>query len=194
MGITQTEEKKDQQHEDNAILDNHHVENYIMKKPYVIIIGIGPYDKPWTTLAAIPADIANMKHLWLNTFKYDPSYVTIITKDINSKYVSLKSLNKELNKVQGLLNLGQRKDCDGLIIIYTGHDSTNGANNYILTSDIQQLRILDIQNKFSSAGCDFLANKPKILYFDCCRGDNDINPSQIKHRKGDKGISGRFIE
>ena len=185
----QREEKKEQ----DSTIENHHVENYIMKKPYVIIVGIGPYEGPWTTLTAIPQDIANMKDLWINKFKYDPSYVTIVTEEINSDYVSLTALNKQLNKIQSELELEHYKDCDGLIIIYSGHGSTNGANNYILTSDIQTLPIIEIQNKFSSKGCVFLANKPKIFYFDCCRGDNDISASDIEHRKGNTGISSRYI-
>eukprot|EP01084_Bolivina_argentea_P159893 278493_1 len=204
MGTNQSKEinnvhskpiQNDEQKMNNELIENHDVESYIMKKPYIIIIGICPYDsKPKTTLRAVPQDIANMKHLWLNQFKYDENYVKIVTEDINSQYISISSLNEQLSEVQAILNLKQRKECDGLIIIYSGHGSTNGFDNYILCSDCKELSILAIENKFSSQGCPFLAGKPKILYLDCCRGIQNINATDIQYKEA-KGTqtSHRFI-
>ena len=102
-------------------------------------------------LTAIPKDIENMKDLWLNTFKYDSKYVSIITEDVGSEFITAQELNKQLNKIQGKLNqeLDEYKECDGLIFIYSGHGSTNGLDNYIMCSDLNKLTISDIQNKFS---------------------------------------------
>ena len=104
MGNTQNIQKKINEDSKEDTFTNHDIESYIMRRPYVIIVGIAEYKKPLERLRAIPKDIDHMKQLWLNKFKYDSNYVSIITEDIKSEYVTSKSLNEQLSKIRGKLN------------------------------------------------------------------------------------------
>ena len=69
--------------------ENYDVENYIMKKPCIIIIGIAECPPPNQRLRAVPKDVEHMRDLWINEFKYDPTYVTVIKGDDNNpEYIS----------------------------------------------------------------------------------------------------------
>ena len=81
-------------------------------------------------------------------------------------------------------------------MIYSGHGVTNIYNeNFIVCGDGLKLEILEIQRKFCSDNCEFLANKPKIFYIDCCRGgqimNNNDNHEQMKGSRN-KAISTRY--
>eukprot|EP01084_Bolivina_argentea_P243997 408867_1 len=163
---------------------NYDMDSRIIRNPYVIIIGISQYEAPRESLPAVISDIKNMKELWKNKFKYN--YVSCISDDIHSLYIDSKTLKTYLNDAQATIQT--EKNVDGLIIIFSGHGGTNNGTSFIVTSDNLLWSINRIQDKFSSENCDFLANKPKILYVDSCRGNQNITQQQTKTMEKAKGL------
>ena len=155
----------------------------IMHNPYVIIIGITKYDLPWNSLKGITDDINKMKDLWINKFKYQN--VTVVTEEIESDYISAEKLNSNLNDISARIQLN--KSVDGLILIYTGHGAIRGHDTFIICSDGEALSLTSIENKFNSDKLDYLCNAPKLIYLDCCRGNNEIKENQIKFQSQSKG-------
>ena len=98
-------------------------------------------------------------------------------------------MNRKLNKIRAKLNQREYKDCDGLIIIYSGHGDNDTFFDQLICSDGQKLSIFNLQRKFCPENCDFLANKPKIFYIDCCRGDIDITQDRVSVVEEPKGSS-----
>ena len=91
---------------------------HLIHKPLIIIIGITEYDDPYQNLDVTPRHIENMKHLWLNIYKYDPKYVSIISGgEDKSGYITQQQLHISLNHIKETFSSEQYVDCDGLIII-----------------------------------------------------------------------------
>eukprot|EP01083_Nonionella_stella_P276450 939347_1 len=177
-----TDDKKD----DSNAPDQ--VEFTVMKNPHVIIIGICDYDAPNHALPAVQDDLRKMKELWKTKFKY-PN-VSIIGDDTGKITASALGsfLNDESSKIQ--LN----KEVDGLIIIYSGHGANDGhGENYIVGSNNDRLALTTIQEKFDCEKCDYLKGKPKLLYFDCCRGEEKIEDEEIKQRAKGNAAKKQYI-
>eukprot|EP00483_Globobulimina_turgida_P005543 UN05553 len=149
----------------------------VMKNPHVIIIGICDYDAPNHALPAVQDDIRKMKKLWKTKFKYP----NVSIKGEDGSKISSAELGSFLNDESSRIQL--EKNVDGLIIIYSGHGANDGfGENYIVCSHNDRLALTTIQEKFDCEKCDYLKGKAKILYFDCCRGEEKIEDEQIKQR------------
>lgn len=65
-------------------------------------------------------------------------------------------------------NNSSLKDVDINITVIMSHG--NGINNtYVETIDRQALELEWVVEQFNSKNCRYLANKPKIFIFQCCR-------------------------
>eukprot|EP01084_Bolivina_argentea_P297802 513111_1 len=130
-----------------------------------------------------------MKHLWLDKFQYQ--HISIATDVIiqeKENYITVEQLNDFLNTIRSLIQSKQYEGLpvDGLILIYSGHGNRSDSDNLIVCSDNMALSITAIQEKFSAANLNPLSNKPKIFYFDCCRGNTKIKEENIFSKpKGD---------
>ena len=135
------------------VIKNHDIEWYILKNPYIIIIGITHYKPPNDTLLAVPKDVEHMRDLWLNKFKYDQNYISIITGSETLSKTQL--LNISLTQIQIDLERGKYKNCDGLIFIYSGHGiKHDNGDNHIVCGDGSTVSTAEIQKKFCSENCD----------------------------------------
>ncbi|KPM10871.1 caspase-like protein 3 [Sarcoptes scabiei] len=47
---------------------------------------------------------------------------------------------------------------------------SHGFSSHIICSDEEYISYSEIMMKFSNQNCTFMANKPKIIFFNCCRG------------------------
>eukprot|EP00479_Gromia_sphaerica_P010059 TRINITY_DN447_c0_g1_i6.p1 TRINITY_DN447_c0_g1~~TRINITY_DN447_c0_g1_i6.p1 ORF type:complete len:205 (+),score=41.63 TRINITY_DN447_c0_g1_i6:479-1093(+) len=55
---------------------------------------------------------------------------------------------------------------DSFVFYFSGH----GEENVIKTADSESYKIEDIVDKFEPSNCKTLIGKPKIFFWDCCRG------------------------
>eukprot|EP01084_Bolivina_argentea_P051356 94470_1 len=93
------------------------------------------------------------------------------------KYITKKI--KQLNKA----NKDKKTEIDGLIIYYSGHGC---SNDWMFCSNGELLSFYEIKNEFQEKKCKILASKPKLFYFDCCRGHKGISVDQLNSAKGNK--------
>eukprot|EP01084_Bolivina_argentea_P159698 278128_1 len=160
----------------------------IMKNPHIIIIGIADYDAPNHALPTVQDDIRKMKELWKTKFKYP----NIAVLGENNSKVTVQKLNSFLNDEAAKIQYHKR--VDGLLFIYTGHGSNDGfGENYIVCSNNGRLPLTDIQEKFDLQKCDYLTGLPKILYFDCCRGKEQIKDELITQKAKGNAAKKRYV-
>ena len=136
----------------------------IMKNPMVVIVGISEYDEDsgYRSLAAVAVDHKLMHKLWIGRAEYDYMGISMADttkKDVHSNFKDVIA-QKTHDKV------------DGLIFIYSGHGGNDANGNFIVASDGGKIYIADIKHILCDA--PYLKGKPKVFYFDCCRGSQSI--------------------
>ena len=153
-----------------------------LTNPYVIITGIENYlaAKPsgfWLNLPGVGVDVKNMIHLWKDIYKYQNTSV-LFKNAKNSKNEtrmdSSQSFSDFLVDIRAQINVN--KCNDGLIFYYSGH----GVKDGIILANGEKYKISNIIKIFNGEHCIFLRNKPKIMIFDCCRGEGISETYEIK--------------
>jgi len=159
--------------------DDEKTESYVIKSPYIIIVGVVDYDPPNSSLPAVAKDVENMRRLWFDTYHYDKSHASIIVGEQKQTYITEKRMTDELIRIQAELNLKHHRDCDALLFIFSGHGTWHKSGTHLICSDNRTVSVREIQDKFASNNCKFLAGKPKLFYLDCCRGENKIKTVKV---------------
>ncbi|KAK9722439.1 Caspase domain [Popillia japonica] len=90
-----------------------------------------------------------------------------------------KSQSNMDSLIQSYCRDSSLKYADIHITIVMSHGGGEGNNTYIETTDNKFVTLESIVNEFSNEKCSYLANKPKIFIFQCCRGkDEDVLPKK----------------
>ena len=167
-----------------------------IKKPLVVPIAIGEYDKhPLNSalkqtrlqdLTAIDKDIKNIQQLFGDTFNYR---VMPFHDNDNIKTHWTKSEVMDLLEGQAayLDKAIEGNSHDGLIVIISSH----GIRGHIVTSDYQIINKDSIHRIFSVKHPS-LRDIPGIFMYDCCDGSNDMhrdNHRESAAHKMDKQMS-----
>ena len=163
--------------------------NYVLRNPFVIVIGIENYGKTsYVTLDGIGWDVYRMAHLWHDIYKYNDMSLVFRSSSENDNTIGDKlgkykkyfnypikahdsDIMKEkqtfrdyLVKIRSEIERNERND--GLVLYYSGH----GIKDCIILSNGKSFPIQEIINIFDGEQCVQLRNKPKIMIYDCCRG------------------------
>eukprot|EP01084_Bolivina_argentea_P051358 94472_1 len=150
-----------------------------IKNPHIVIIGIQKYESPNEDLGGIPKDVEKMRNLWSGYYSFN----NISFMDYKHK-IKLKDIEKfveyEAKKIEN------DNFVDGLIFIYSGHGSRYKNKDYIICSDGNAASKIHLMNMFNDQQCSHLKGKPKLFYFDCCRGHKGISVDQLNSAKGNK--------
>mmetsp|Transcript_76570 Transcript_76570/g.68652 ORF Transcript_76570/g.68652 Transcript_76570/m.68652 type:complete len:229 (-) Transcript_76570:263-949(-) len=176
--------------------EDYEIESHTMKHPLVILLCISKYeDDEYGPLPSVATDLKLLKSLWLDLFKYDENYVSVVNEIADKKgHLKKSAITKHLNNICAALQLGKYPKADGLIFIYSGHGEADDQNrNGIVSSDEKLMLIRDIQKKFDSKHCDFLKKKPKLFYMDCCRGEKEMKQKNIELVKGNDNVGQRYV-
>ena len=98
--------------------------------------------------------------------------------------MSDEQLKKFLEEMRIKINASSVDTYDGLILSVSGH----GGDGYIDCSNGVGMFFEDIITTFDNKHCPSLDNKPKLYFFDCCRGTEEINEDDVvttrRRRKG----------
>ncbi len=149
--------------------------NYKMnhkKRGVALIINIRSYDAPnpfklkervWSV-----KDVENLKKT-LNYLEFQVILCNNITKS-------------ELEQVMREQSLVNYKNSDCFLCVVMSH----GNKEKIVTSDNQEISFEDIMAPIKS--CVSLENKPKLFFFQACRGENEVEITRVKSRP-DSGAS-----
>ena len=198
--LTKTDSKDQDDEKKSGDLDNKNEteEKQSVTNPFVILVGIENYEKSkqYESLDGVKYDINRMIHLWNDIYHYHnislaflPNINTNLNNNCNDiinkldkykQYLNFpikktlsekilcdkQSFSDYLTTIVSFINLNQEND--GLIFYYSGH----GAKDSIILSNGESFPIRSIIDKFDAQQCLQLRNKPKIMIYDCCRGDN----------------------
>ncbi|KAI4461939.1 caspase [Holotrichia oblita] len=107
----------------------------------------------------------------------DHRNISTLCKEMGFKVTSHKNKSeKEMKKIiSDYCRDSSLKSADIHITVIMSHGNGEMNNTYIETIDGQLMSIETIVNQFSNERCSYLANKPKIFIFQCCRGkDEDV--------------------
>jgi caspase 7 len=149
--------------------------NYKMnhkKRGVALVINIRSYDAPnpfelkervWSV-----KDVENLKKT-LNYLEFQ----VILCNNI------AKSELEQVMREQSLVNY---KNSDCFLCVVMSH----GNKEKIVTSDNQEISFEDIMAPIKS--CVSLENKPKLFFFQACRGENEVEITRVKSRP-DSGAS-----
>ncbi|XP_054162024.1 caspase-3-like [Oppia nitens] len=79
-------------------------------------------------------------------------------------------------KLHELSRNADLRDHDSLVIVILSH----GQSGFVITSDGYGFQFESIIETFNNEKCPQLINKPKLFFFNCCRGDNhDSGPKHV---------------
>ena len=177
---------------------------YTIKNPLIVLLGIGDYDEGvMPSLTGVPQDYMNMIFTFHHTFGYAVTFEikedsSNDKKDENSKN-SKNSKYKyytSTNKVESLRNCYTQvkthwideeiedyfDNCKQLILS-NKHDScifilsSHGeAQDVILDSQGNEISLGYLFGTFNGMCCQYLVDKPKIIFVDACRGSMKSKP------------------
>lgn len=150
--------------------------NFNVKNPKVVVIGIENYDVAyrrtngrWRSVRGVRADVRNKQKLWVDMYGYRGTQIVHSSAhdDMASEHVKnaitfrkfLYGIVFELSK--------KSEEFDGLILDFSCH----GINGCIILGDGTEFAISEIEDIFSGIACKEFVNKPKIMIFDCCVGE-----------------------
>ena len=161
--------------------------------------------KGWKNLHGVSTDINNMIHLWSTVYNYQNISVAFAelnkekanNKQKNTKNNTNQSVNKTDNNPSAMDNTENFHDfltsirakivvqsCnDGLIFYYSG----DGVKNAIILKNGKKFMIKEIYEIFDGKQCKTLRNKPKIMIFDSCRGNEIGLTDEIPTNMTSKG-------
>ena len=146
----------------------------------ILLIGIQHYKGVSDDLPAVFGDILSFDNLWKEVFDKEDIPWSPFS-------ISYAKLDKFLDKWRDKINESPCGKFDGLIVCVSSH----GDEGCIDCSDGKCFEIKDIIGKFDKAKCKNLIGRPKIFYFDSCRGNKEVNKVDCgkgtRRRKGGKG-------
>ena len=165
-------------------------EAQIISKPHVVVIGIEDYEigNGLESLIGVKQDVCRMLKLWNKVYKYkDISTVYSLNMQeecdeqvfnmLQKEYIQYLPDNREkvltssqnfydyLALIRSKIDINRKND--SLIFYFSGH----GVKDAIILGNGEKFAIKQIISMFNGKNCIFLRNKPKILIFDCCRGN-----------------------
>lgn len=82
-----------------------------------------------------------------------------------------------LNEINELVKCEQCKEHDAFVL----YIHTHGVQDTILCSNNRTLHFHEILNLFRDENCEYLTNKPKLIFFDCCREGNSVNKNSFNN-------------
>ena len=171
-----------------------------MKKPLVMMIGIGTYPNGGVLgdLIGVPTDYKNMIKLFALHWGYPFVYQT---NDNKIEYLDKQKLQKKKNTYKKNFKLKwngdeiggfvlkskkiiERIKPDGLIFLISSHGD---RENVLIDSEFEEIPIAFIMAEYwnTNGGCPYLANKPKLFFLDMCQGPKLPLPKGLlkKHKK-----------
>ena len=184
-----------------TLLDSVFKQSQKMTNPFVIIIGIedysdarNKYHKQWQDLHGVSIDVNRMKNLWSYVYNYKNVHMAFAgSKNGNNENGDVLSNEASFNKFLIHIRNTQiemNNKIDGLIFYYSGH----GSENRIILKDGKSFRLKRIYQIFNGENCIRLISKPKLMVFDCCRG-NDLSSAvdlDIANTKGAPWVDEKF--
>ncbi|UXI15095.1 Protein spitz [Sarcoptes scabiei] len=125
----------------------------INKKGYCLIIN----NENFETITPRHGSSKDVEKLY-DTFSECLDFRVDVHTDMKRK--NLLELLKQVCSDESLSNF------DMFVLIIMSH----GFSSHIICSDEEYISYSEIMMKFSNQNCTFMANKPKIIFFNCCRG------------------------
>ena len=176
--------------------------NYYISNPLVIMLGIGDYDSDvMPPLLGVKKDYLNMIYLFYYLFGYSFVFQNKITNNIEC----LNYNHNSKNKIKVSLNECERKvktyweddeidvffeKCKDMVVD-NKHDSCifilscHGDNeSVILDSKGNEIGLGNLFGRFNGKYCQYLIDKPKLIFSDACRGSlrsKPTKPLKISH-------------
>ena len=147
----------------------------------------------WKNLNGVTSDVYLKLELWYKIYGYNNISVIFSPRDhtnnesekrkkelcdifnyprefFDKNFKGVEILNNSNNfqeKLQRIVDkIENNKDCDSLIIDYSGH----GMNRCLILGNGKEYPISNIEDMFYGENCQQLIDKPKIMIFDCCCG------------------------
>ena len=141
---------------------------YTISNALVLIICARKYDDDeMDNLESVKLDMKKMKDLWQEQFNYE-----VITNDItpneNEYYIDESAVYAKIEVARRLLSNNENQ-FDGFILIYSGYGHRNG----IITSANEDVKLEDIEKKFSAKYLKEFKDCPKIFIIDACERYRD---------------------
>ena len=186
----------------NIYSDIDAIECITMKKPLVVMMGIGYYlpGGVWEHLIGVPTDYKNMIKLFALHWGYPLIYQTDDNKIVyldkqrllknNNKYHTNFKLKWNDDEISGFVLKSKKIIAtikpDGLIFVISSHGD---RFKVLIDSNFKKYRLKSIFSEYwnSKDGCPYLADKPKIFFLDMCRGQKTPLPMGLTQKINTKG-------
>ena len=213
-------------HRKKQVLDALNKNKYqTIKNPFVIIVGVADYDQApdnWKSLDGVKQDVLRMVHVWKDIYGYNDISIVFKPNNDNNSNNNNKNNNilQKLDKYKQHFNYPYKKkdsntilsdkqsfqdylvrirgkiedseSNDGLIFYYSGH----GIKDKIILSNGKSFSIRQIIDIFDGKQCVQLRNTPKVMIYDCCRGNgvaqsykDEINANKVEQKTRGNGAS-----
>lgn len=162
----------------NRSLDS--IRIFTIKNPLIVILGIGEYEESGTSLLGVATDYKNIIHAFNNIYNYSTFYATNDNKyayadykiDLEHEHLSKKvKLEWTVDEVDDFFTKARntlvKNEHDSLIAVITCHGDDDGV---IIASDGEPMQLFGLYYKFMTTECEWLQDKPKLMFVDACRG------------------------
>ena len=192
----------------NVILTNNTAKDkkYSIKHPLVIIFGIGDYDNDvMPSLIGVSQDYINCIATFLklgycifyqntqNSIEYIDRYNN---NNTNSTKINLKQCKENVKLHWDEEEIGQfftnareyvlKNKHDSCIFLLSSHGESDGI---IIDSTGEEISLLSLFCRFDGTECQYLVDKPKMIFVDACRGrarSKPIAPIKLNINSGEK--------
>ena len=175
------------------------VVKFEIKDPLVVMMCIGEYHDKSQNLIGVGADYKNTVLAFNSTYNYSVFYMNnknenmYVTEKIDiktaklSRRVKIEWTEKEIvSFFKNARDIIVENKHDGLITVISSHGEGQGV---ILDSNYEEVSLIEIFSTFSSFYCQYLEDKPKIMFIDACRGQM-LSKVRPKHQRQNSSTSG----
>ena len=148
--------------------------------PLVVILGIGEYHDISQNLIGIGTDYKRCVHAFNNRYNYSVFYQNRKSENVYSttkmnletaklsRSVKIEWTYEEIIEFfENARNVVVNNKHDSLIIIISYHGESDGV---IIDSNHEEMSLMEIYYLFTRDECDYLKDKPKIVFVDACLG------------------------
>ena len=175
---------------------------YTISNPLIIMLGIGDYDSDvMASLVGVSKDYINIISTFFklgycilyqnksNTIEYIDKYDNTKTKKQRKK-LDLRKCKENVktywidDEIEDFFDNGKeyvvKYNHDSCIFLLSCHGDSQGV---ILDSQGAELSLLSIFSRYNGSQCQYLVDKPKIIFVDACRGSIRSQPIETLSKK-----------
>ena len=155
---------------------------HTIKHPLIVCLGIAQHVS-YSDLHTIKIDFDKIKSVFAKLYGYDITYATDDDKHYKTKW-TIDEINIYLDRVAKTIQASQVK-YDSLILFLSTRvklvpNMESLLDEYVLASDLSMLPLVDIFRRFAAKNCPELAGKPKIIFGDYFRCDDESKIKKFK--------------